>query len=181
MTEDRNQSENTSDIGVGRESALSIRRGWWVAYALLFSIQVIAWTILVVLEEVGYGGADRRPTEIAVVIGMKIGALIVVSIAYTMILLEMVRSIMVISSYLEDKLNERRRAAAARRKAEQEELIAEAVEKAVAETVEESEKRIAEAHQAWADWNRRRLEADERGEPFDETPPEFPQQIGEPK
>ena len=186
MTEDRNQSENTSELGVGRESALSIRRGWWVAYALIFSMQVIAWTILVVLEEVGYGDAHRRPSEIAIAIGMKVSALMVVSIAYTMILLEIVRLIMVIADYLQDKLNERRRAQEAKRKAEQERLIAEAVEKAVAVAVAEATAQAttqatAQAHQAWVDWNRRRMEADERGEPFDEAPPEFPQHTGEPK
>ena len=231
MTEDRNQSENTSAIDAGRESALSIRRGWWLAYALIFSAQVIAWTILVVLEEVGYGG-HRRPTEIAIAIGLKVGTLIIASIAYTMILLEGVRSLMVISGYLQDKLDEKRRRDAARReaeeeqrKAEEEQRIAEAVAFAEKRAKEVIEKRMAEsyneaaaeaakvateaakiateaakvvtdaakatetakaqgvseAHQAWADWNRRRIEADELGDPFDEDPPEFPQQTGEPK
>ena len=177
MTEDRNQSENRSATNAGRESALSIRRGWWLAYALIFSMQVMVWTILVVLEEVGYGG-HSRPTEIAIAIGLKVGTLIVVSIAYTMILLEGVRSIMVISGYPEDKLNEKRKRDAARRKAEEDERIAEAVTEAVAKAVAET---AAEAHQAWTDWNRRRLEADDRGESFDEPPPEFPQNIGEPR
>ena len=197
MTEGSNQPEDTPDRGATRESALSIRRGWWVAYALIFSVQVIAWTTLVVLEEVGYGGANRRPSEIAIAIGLKVGALIVVSVAYTMILLEGVRSLMVISGYLEDKLNEKRKRDAARRKAEEEKRIAEAVSKAVSEAVSEAmevaraearvearesrARALAEAHQAWADWNRRRMEADERGEPFDEAPPEFPQHTGEPK
>ena len=195
MTEGSNQPEDKLDLE-GRESALSVRRGWWVAYALIFSVQVIAWTSLVLLEEVGYGGANRRPSEIAIAIGLKVGALIVVSIAYTsiaytMILLEGIRSLMVISGYLEDKLNEKRKRDAARRKAEEEKRIAEAVSEAVSEAMEvaraearagarESRARaLAEAHQAWADWNRRRMEADERGESFDEAPPEFPQYTGE--
>ncbi len=188
MTEDTNQSENTSAIDTVRESALSIRRGWWLAYALIFSAQVIAWTVLVVLEEVGYGG-HRRPTEIAIAIGLKVGTLIVVSVGYTMILLEGAWSIMVISGYLQDKLDEKRRRDAARRAAEEEQRIAEAVSQAVSEAMEvaraearESRARaLAEAHQAWADWNQRRIEADELGDPFDEPPPEFPQNTGEPK
>ncbi len=154
---------------------------------------------MVVLEEVGYGG-HSRPTEIAIAIGLKIGTLIVVSIAYTMILLEGVRSLMVISGYLEDKLNEKRRRDAARReaeeeqrKAEEEKRIAEIVETARAEAIEtvraeafktaidSAIKYVGETHQAWADWNRRRIEADERGESFNEPPPEFPQNIGEPR
>ena len=181
MTEDRNQSENRSATGVGRESALSIRPGWWVAYALIFSAQVIAWTILVVLEEVGYGG-HRRPTEMVIAIGLKVGTLIVVSIAYTMILLEGVRSLMVISSYLEDKLNEKRKRDAAKRKAEEEKRIAEAVETAVAEAVEvATAEATSQAHRAWADWNRQRLQAEEEGRSFNEPPPEFLQHTGEPK
>ena len=103
---------------------------------------------------------------------------------------------MVISGYLEDKLNEKRRRDRAKReaeeeqrKAEEERRISEAVAIAVAEAVEVARaeakasrsRALAETHQAWANWNRRRMEADERGEPFDETPPEFPQQTGEPK
>ena len=81
---------------------------------------------------------------------------------------------MVISGYLEDKLNEKRKRDAARRKAEEDERIAEAVAQAVAEAV-------AQAHQEWADWNRQRLQAEEEGKPFNEPPPEFPQNIGEPR
>ena len=158
---------------------------------------------MVVMEEVGYGGHGRH-SEIAIAIGLKVGTLIVVSIAYTMILLEGVRSIMVISGYLEDKLNEKRRrdrakreAEEAKRKAEEEKRISEAVSVAVAEAVSVAvaeavevaraearasrSRALAEAHQAWANWNRRRIEADEKGEPFDEDPPESPQQTGEPK
>ena len=89
---------------------------------------------------------------------------------------------MVISGYLEDKLNEKRKRDAARRKAEEEKRIAEAVETAVAETAKaETAISIIEAHQAWADWNRRRMEADEGGAPFDEPPPEIPKETGEPR
>ena len=31
-------------------------------------------------------------------------------------------------------------------------------------------------YEEWADWNRRRLEAEERGLPFDEPPPKAPSQ-----
>ena len=137
MTEDRNQSENTSSSDTGRDSALSIRRGWWVAYALLFSIQVIAWTILALLDEVGQGVVGREPSEIAIAVGLKVGTLIVVSVAYTMILLEGVRSLMVIADYLRDKLNEKRKADAAKRKAEEEKRISEAVDAALAEAMEQ--------------------------------------------
>ena len=92
---------------------------------------------------------------------------------------------MVISGYLEDKLNEKRKRDAARRKVEEEKRIAEAVETAVAEAVEtakaETAISIIEAHQAWANWNRRRMEADEGGAPFDEPPPEIPKETGEPR
>ena len=117
MTEESHRSETNADDQAGRESALSIRRNWWVAYALIFSIQVIAWTVIVVLEEVLYGGAHTRPSETAIAIGLKVGTLIVVCVAYTMILLEGVKSFMVISEYLRDKLNEKRKADEATRNA----------------------------------------------------------------
>ena len=86
---------------------------------------------------------------------------------------------MVISGYLEDKLNEKRKRDAARRKAEEEKRIAEAVAEAVETAKAETATSIIEAHQAWAGWNRRRMEADERGAPFDEPPPEIPKETGE--
>ena len=48
-------------------------------------------------------------------------------------------------------------------------------EKRIAEERAQSEKRIAEANRKVAEWNRRRLEAQERGEPFDEPPPDLTQ------
>ena len=125
------------------------------------------------LEEIRYGNLTR-PSEIAIAIGLKVASLIVVSVAYTMILLEGVKLSMVIGEYFRDKyvvpLQEKRRAEEARRKAEQERLIDKAVVTG-----------ISEAHQAWADWNRRRMEAEASGLTFDEAPPEFPQHTGESK
>ena len=56
-------------------------------------------------------------------------------------------------------------------------MRAEAMEAVRAEAREDRNRAIVEMHQAWADWNRRRTEADEKGEPFNETPPEFPHKI----
>ncbi len=96
---------------------------------------------------------------------------------------------MVIADYLRDKLNEKPRADAVKRKAEEEKCItaavaeameitrAEAMDAARAEARDVRNSAVVQTHQVWADWNRMRMEADEKGEPFDETPPEIPSDI----
>ena len=49
---------------------------------------------------------------------------------------------------------------------------AEGVEQGRAEGVEQG---IATAHRQWQDWNTRRMEAEAKGEPFNEPPPTPPE------
>ena len=50
------------------------------------------------------------------------------------------------------------------------EAVTEAVTKAVAEARSEA---LSEAQRKWTEWNSRRMDAEARGEPFDESPPSF--------
>ena len=148
MTNDRDQSENRRN----REPMWSIPHEWWTAFSALFIIQESFVSIIVSLDEIGHGDQDRRFAEVLSAVLNRLSAVPLVAAAFSMVLLEGVKTIMVIGQYLENKLV----------KPLQERL---------------REEGGAKTHEEWADWNRRRLEAEERGLPFNEPPPQAPSQV----
>ena len=153
MTNDRDQSQNRRN----REPMWSIPPGWWTAFSALFIIQVSLVSIIVGLDEIGHGDQDRRFAEVLSAVIDRLSAVPIVAAAFSMVLLEGVKTIMVIGQYLENKLV----------KPLQERLREEGRTEGGTRT-----------HEEWADWNRRRLEAEEKGLPFDEPPPQAPSQTG---
>ncbi len=139
-----------------RESVWSILSRWRTAYFALFAIQNIAGISLLCWYEITQRAQDSAAgTTLAVIKGI---GLIGVSSATTAItVIETARSIMVIAASLEAWLQKRERAR---------------MEQRVKEVTEEV---TAKVHQSWSEWNRRRLEAEANGEPFDESPPDFDQ------
>ena len=134
----------------------SIPPGWWTAFSALFIIQVSFVSTIVGLDEVRHGDQDRRFAEILSAVLDRLSAVPIVAAAVSMVLLEGAKTIMVIGQYLENKLV----------KPLQERLREEGRTEGGAKT-----------HEAWNSWNRRRLEADERGLPFNEPPPQAPSQV----
>ena len=100
MTNDRDQSENRRI----REPMWSIPHGWWTAFSALFIIQVSFVSIIVGLDEVRHGDQDRRFAEILSAVLNRLSAVPIVAAAFSMALLEGVKTIMVIGQYLENKL-----------------------------------------------------------------------------
>ena len=137
----------------------SIPPGWWTAFSALFIIQVSSVSIIVGLDEIGHGDQDKRFAEVLSAVLNRLSAVPIVAAAFSMVLLEGVKTIMVIGQYLENKLV----------KPLQERLREEGRTKGRTEGG-------ARMHEEWADWNRRRLEAEERGLPFNEPPPKDPSQ-----
>ena len=152
MTNGGGQSENRRN----REPMWSIPPGWWTAFSALFIIQVSFVSTIVGLDEVRHGDQDRRFAEILSAVLDRLSAVPIVAAAVSMVLLEGAKTIMVIGQYLENKLV----------KPLQERLREEGRTEGGAKT-----------HEAWNSWNRRRLEADERGLPFNEPPPQAPSQV----
>ncbi len=103
--------------------------------------------------------------ETALAIFMGIGLIGAGSATTVITIMETARSIMVIAASLEDWLKKREQARMEKRVKE---VTAEVAVKVRVET-------LAEVHKAWSEWNRRRLEAEANGEPFDESPPDFSQ------
>ncbi len=132
-----------------RESIWSISPRWKTAYFLLFSIQSLAGTGLLSWYEIAQRTEDSAvETVLAIISGMaEVGVAAAVA---TVVTTEVAQNIMVTGEYLRQK------------------LVKPLIEKQRAEG-------RAEERAAWEAWNRRRLDADSNGEPFDEPPPSLGQ------
>lgn len=136
-------------VNSNRESPLSVARGWLPWCVGLILVMTAGWTALVAWYEVSYGN-HQSLLETAIAVGGKAGmaaplipliAVLIVSVLDTL-----GGFIMVTARYLTDKWLKPLR----------ERLRAEGREQVMAEI---------------KDWNERRLEAEKKGEPFDEPLP----------
>ena len=132
-----------------RESIWSISPRWKTAYFLLFSIQSLVGTGLLSWYEIAQRTEDGAiETVLAIISGMaQVGVAAAVA---TVVTTEVAQNIMVTGEYLRQK------------------LVKPLIEKQRAEGREEGRK---EERAAWEAWNRRRLHAESKDEPFDEPPP----------
>ena len=143
-----------------RISVMSVHEGWWYAYLAAFFMQMTGWTLMVAWDEAVYGG-HTRVIEYMRAVGRDSSHMVQMFILNTIGIVELGRLIMVLAQGIADRLKERRE----RFKAE---LIAQG--KAEGRTEGKTEGRAELAAEVTA-WNQRRLEAEERGEKFDEPPP----------
>ena len=119
-------------------------------------------------------GPDTWPERIFLIM-QGIGATIVGAAGLALLTIEGPKAVMVLADYIEERwvkpLRERNRAERERNRTEAEErqarIRAEAEERR-AEIFAEGE---AQNQSLWEGWNQRRVEAEVRGEPFDEPPP----------
>ncbi len=144
-----------------RESVWSVGRKWlpW-CLGTIFAL-TIGWTAFIAWVEVKSGKHDTiSQTAIAVVKGSSPAAPLIV--IYTLFIITALDTggsgIMVTYRFLERKIL----------KPQAEKLRAEGREQGWEQG---QRKGRDEERQVWTDWNRRRVEAEERGEPFNEPPP----------
>ena len=128
-----------------RESIWSISPRWKTAYFLLFSMQSLVGTGLLSWYEIAQRTEDNAiETVLAIISGLaEIGVAAAVA---TVVATEVTQNVMVTGEYLRQK------------------LVKPLKEKQRAEG-------RAEERAAWEAWNQRRMDADSKGEPFDEAPP----------
>ena len=168
-------SQETPPPAEPRESLWSVPAGFWVLYFTLFALLDAIGVGYAVWHEIRYGPGENIHAHIRAVIPdtSAIGIRAAIT-AFTFT--EGLRITMIISNYLKIRLlKPAEERIMARGRAEERAQS----EKQIAEERARSEKRIAETHaeanRKVAEWNRRRLEAQERGEPFDEPPPDLTQ------
>ncbi len=155
-------------LNVLRVSAMSVPEAWWYAYLALCFAQMVGWTAMVAWHETAYGD-HAHIIEYLRTVGRDSSHMIQMFILNTIGIVELGRLIMVLAQGMAERLKRRKEKFRA-------ELIAQGEAQGRAAGLAEGEARGEAAGRAAlaseiADWNRRRLEADERGERFDEPPP----------
>ncbi len=133
--------------GEQRESIWSVGKSVKHIYFALFIVQFTAGTIWAVLQGV----------ESVAALWHDLSALAITAAAVSMVLTETGRYLMVLAAAFEEWREKRRR-----------EQIARAVAVAKAETEAET---LRGADAEWEAWLQRRMQAEQRGEPFTEPPP----------
>lgn len=152
----KGQKGNYSDDTDARESPLSVARKWLPWCLVLIFAMTIGWTALVAWEEVSNGNhTNLRQTAIAIV--HKAAPAVPFMVMYAIMTVTVADllggSAVVTAQYLRRK------------------FLKPLIEKQKAEG-------RAEGHDEewirWSDWNRRRMEAEAAGVPFNEPPPSKP-------
>ena len=151
-----------------RVSVMSVHEGWWYAYLAAFFLQMSGWTAIVAWHEAAYGD-HAHAVEYLRAVGRDSAPMAQMFVLNTIGIVELGRLIMVLAQGIADRLKERREKFKA-------ELIAQGIAQGKAEGIAEgkaegqAEGRAGLAAEV-AEWNRKRLEAEARGEKFDEPPP----------
>ena len=158
-----------------RESVWSIPVRWQTAYFTLFALQNIVGISLVCWYEIAIRTEDDAVLTILNIID-RISRMAVGAAAITITLMEVARIVMVIGGNLERWLRKREDERVDKAVAE---VVAEVVAEATAEAAAEAAAKarseaLNEAQLRWSEWNQRRLDAEARGEPFTEPPPDLP-------
>lgn len=144
-----------------RDDMLSILRELRPFYFWILIAQVAIWGILVFFSERG-NCADAGYSGCVVTMGLKMSGLVPLWLLTSVVLVDVGRYFMVLLRSSRERVMAR---AIAKAKAE-------AGAKARAEGMAEGKAEGANMMYAqWSEWNARRVEADRRGEPFDEPPP----------
>ncbi len=137
-----------------RVSILSVKRIWIDLALTVFSLQVIVFAFLVIRHEVAKGNVlGNAPMDTVQVIVVQLAAAMAVATGTTFMIFQGVDFIMFLTQLYKERVQRK---------------IKEAKAEGKAEGIVEGK---AEERELWIDWNNRRLEAEAKGEPFNEDPP----------
>ena len=168
----------------GLYSPLSVTKDLWPWCLWVICVLTVAWTAFIAWSEASSGN-HPGVVETSIAVGTKAGAGVPLIFIYSVIIVSIGSfikggGIMVmaraVESYLRGKI-ERQRERLREEGREQgielgrEEGREQGIELGLEKGREEGRQELESLAAEVADWNRRRLEAEERGEPFDEPPP----------
>ena len=147
MSEEREGRDETPDDN--RISPMTVARNWLPWCAALIFVMTIGWTALIAWDEV-VNGNHSNFLRTAIVVGTKVAPAAPATVLYAILIVGAADAIggfaMVTKRYLENK------------------WVKPLIERHKADGRDQ-------ANRAWVAWNRRRLVAESKGEPFDEAPP----------
>ena len=146
-------------------------------YFALFSIQVVLAAVVLVRAAI----ADENTQafeEILTYIWQYMAPAAVASAAFTLVIIDGINGLMVLSTWLAETLEKRRRKEEERRRREEERHHKEMehLRREVERIRSEAEHIRLEVQEAWLEWNRRREAAAAAGENFTEPPPGIDQE-----
>ena len=136
-------------------------------YFALFSIQIVIAAVVLVRSAAADGNAQGAEVFLTYT-WQNMAPAAVASAAITLVIIDGINGLMVLSTWLAETLEKRRRREQERHRQE----IEAAKELVRMEATAEIQKR-------WEEWNRRRLEAESVGEEFNEPPPGFGRETGD--
>ena len=168
----------------GLYSPLSVTKDLWPWCLWVICLLTIAWTAFIAWNEVSSGNHPGL-IETSIAVGTKSGAGVPLIFIYSVIIVSIGSfikggGIMVmaraVEAYLQEKLKGRRErlrneARQEGREQGREEGLQEGFQNGHEEGREEGRQELEALAAEVADWNQRRLDAEKRGEPFDEPPP----------
>ena len=166
-------SDPSERIQQDRDSIWTIPLAWRALYFGLFTLYAFAGIAFLLWYEVFERTVDSWPETIHS-ITQGIGVTTVGAAGLALLTIEGPQTLMVVADYLRKRLIEPLEERRERRRQEAERIRLEA-EAAFGAMCAEARLQV---HSAWEAWNRRRLAAEERGESFDEPPPEIPTEEG---
>ena len=137
-----------------RVTLFTVRPIWVDLAPAIFSVQVIIYAIFLIRSEVGKGNPVMETLQVLM---MQLAAAMAVATGTTLIILQGVDFVMFLTQRYLKRIDREREAAKA-------EGIAEGIAKGEA-------KGEAKERELWIAWNNRRLEAEAKGEEFNEPPP----------
>ena len=165
-----NRRHNNKVSKDDRVSMPSVKRVWIDLALAVFSLQVIVFAVFVIRHEVAKGNVvGNAPMDTVQVVVVQLAAVMTVATGTTFILFQGVDFIMFLTQLYKERVQRKVKEA-------KEEGIEEGRAEGRAEGIEEGKAEgKAEEREAWIDWNNRRLEAEAKGEEFNEPPPAEPE------
>ena len=151
-----------------RISVMSVHEGWWYAYLAAFFLQMTGWAAMLAWYEAAHGDHAHAVAYLKAV-GESSARMVQLFVLNTIGIVELGRLIMVLAERMAQRLKERKEKF-------REEMMAKGRAEGIAQGEAQGEARgeakgRAEALAEVVAWNERRMEADAKGEPFDEPPP----------
>ena len=148
-----------------REPIWTIRSGWRASYLILFTIQSTIATALLIWYQVTELTTDTLiETILAIIQGIAwIG---VASVTTSVTITEVINGIMVIGEWMRDRFVE------PQKEKQRQEGLEQGLEQGLKQGLQQERKR-------WTQWNQRRMEAEAKGETFNEPIPDSDNGVAE--
>ena len=137
-----------------REPIWTIRSGWRASYLILFTIQSAVATAILIWYQVTQLTTDS-PIETILAIIQGMASIGVASATTAITITEVINGIMVIGEWMRDRFVE----------PQKEKQRQEGLEQGIQRGLQQERKR-------WMEWNQRRMEAEAKGETFNEPTPD---------